>query len=262
MTRAAIVAAAALSAVAFAPSRARADAAQDLQEAGDALVGGDYRRAAQIAADIVHRGPELDRSDRAEGWRIYGLALFMQGREDDAERALLEYLKLEPDAVLDPALVPPEGVRFFEDVRATHAEEIARYRPRPPRKRSVLLNLVPPLGQFQNGDRTKGWIIAGAGTVLIATSVTTYMMFNRWCDDATGVCEVDGEDKTSAARTVRAINTVSTGALLAVMAYGIWDGYSGYRDISRRERQEAARRWGIAVHPTPQGAVFTLGAQF
>ena len=83
------------------PRGAGADAGSDLQAAGDALQRGEYESAERISARVVLSGPSLPRHDRAEGWRIYGLALFFLERTTEANHALLEFLKLQ---LRDPVL--------------------------------------------------------------------------------------------------------------------------------------------------------------
>ena len=50
-------------------------------------------------------------------------------------------------------------INFFNDVRLKHNAELRALRPHG--KRYIALALVPPLGQFQNGERVKGWIVSG-----------------------------------------------------------------------------------------------------
>jgi hypothetical protein len=230
-------------------------------QARAALDEGAYQRAADLVAPLVgaspgsrpgETGPDpagdpvapsvgrpgsgaasrpagLDRSDQAEAWRIHGLALFFLGRYGGAEISFFEYLKLDVDGRLDPALVPPEAIVFFEDVRARNAAELRKYRPAPRRKRSWALNLLPPAGQFQNRDHTKGWLIAGTGTVLLATNVSSFLILRDWCDPATGTCTSGGEPRTEEARTLRAVNLISGALFFGLLTYGIVDGFVHYR---------------------------------
>lgn len=225
------------------------DVAPVLSRARAAMDSGDHRRAADLALRVlraagaapeaapggtadaepgVTTGATIDRPDRAEAWRLYGLALFFLERYRSSERAFVEYLKLDTDGRLDPVLVPPEAVSFFEEVRARHAAELRRYRPGPEKKRVWALNLLPPAGQFQNAQPTKGWLIAGAGSALLATHVTTFLVLRSWCDTGTGVCASDGQSRTESARRLRSLNLISGALLLGVVAYGVVDGVANY----------------------------------
>ncbi len=204
----------------------RAAAAGSLNEAQARFNAGEYDSVLRLAGPLLD-DETLPRADRAEALRLYGLALYFQNRHDEADAALFEFLKLEPEARLDPTLVPPEGIAFFEGVRARHAGELAAYRPRPRRRGHVLVSLIPVAGQFQNGERGKGWALGVTEGLLLATHVTTYFMLVEACDKVTGVCEDEG-----VARSLRTVNIVAGVALVGVAIYGVADGYLGWK---RRE---------------------------
>jgi hypothetical protein len=233
------------------PAVARADRAADLREADRLLADGSYDRA-EAAAGAIALDPATLPAERAQAQRIRGLSLFFLGRRDDAEQALRAYLGLEPDAHLDPALVPPEAVVFFEEVRARHAGEVRAAKPRPKKKRWIALNFLPAVGQFQNGQPVKGAIIGGVEAALLATNVTTYAMLKSSCN-ANLTCDRD----TSSARTLRTLNLVSAGLFVGVYAYGVIDGLVGYRIRERAESAPPPVRVGVV--PTAGGALFTLG---
>ena len=241
------------------PARARAEQPRDratvahtaaaiLRDAAASLDAGSYQRAADLARGIV-ANPDVPATDRAEAWRLYGLASFFLEQHTGAEEAFLAYLKLDIDGRLDPALVPPEAIVFFEDVRARHAAELRKYRPGPERRRYRALNLLPPAGQFQNGHAVKGWVLAGVGGLSLATNVSTYLVLRRWCDPDTGVCKRGDESRTDSARSLRTINTVSGVLFLGTMAYGIIDGFWRFRP----DRPRPAR--ALQLVPGPRGGV-------
>jgi hypothetical protein len=243
-----------------APS-ARADAgdiATAITAAAEALRDGEFTRAAQLAGSLAEEvggalEPELEskhahaipRSDRAEVWRILGLASFFQGELVGAETALLEYLKLERDARLDPALVPPEAIVFLEDLRLRHADEIRAFHPAPSQRRWLVLNLLPPAGQFQNGERRKGLTLAASGAVFLGVNLGSYARLTQLCGVDEG-CQAYGQ-----ARLLKGLNAVSLAGLAAVYAYGVYDGFAGYRAQGR----------SVAVSLSPSGsmAVAVLG---
>ena len=226
---------------------AAADTAGLLRDANAALGAGDWQRAEQLARALT---PPLEPADRAEAHRILGLAAFFLGRLADAERELLAYMKLDLDARLDPAVTPPEALTFFEDVRARHAAELRALRPRP--RRSLALNLLPPFGQIQNGDRGKAWAIGG-GVVLAAANITSFVFLRRWCSADDRTCG----DHTEGAQRLRAANWVTGGALIALYAYGVIDGLVGTYQY-RRE----ADRTQIQVVPIEAGGLVVVGGQF
>lgn len=193
----------------------------------------------------------LGRGDQAELHRLAGLAAFFTGDRAAAERELLAYLRLDLDARLDPAVVPPDGITFFEDVRARHAAEL-RARRRTGAKRHFILNLIPPAGQFQNRQPVKGWIIGAGLFALTATHVTTYFLIRDLCDGEGGTCEQDGVSKADRARTLRSINVVTGALAIGLYAYGVIDGIRHYR------KQRAA----VLLEPTSGGGMVMLSGQF
>lgn len=240
-----------LAALVCAPALAVAQPAADvLGEANAALGAGDYRKAKALAGQVARNPGPTDR-DRAEAWRLLGLAYFYLGDRSGARAAFWEYLKLDPDGRLDPALVPPDAISDLEHVRNEHAAEIAARRPKKHR-RSYWLNFVPVAGQWQNGDRGKMWFIASAGTALLAANITSYVLLARWCGGPDDTCD-EGEpgqpgysNHIDEARTARTINIASGVALIGLYAWGVYDGVTTYNQL---ERDEAA------ITPAPPPAV-------
>src|SRR5262249_28605924 len=142
-----------------------------------------------------------------------------------ADRELFAWLELDLDARLDPAITPPEAVTFFEGVRTRHEAELRALRPK---HRSAALNLFPPLGQFPNGDRTKGWILTGAGAALLAADLGSYAMLRHWCSSSDLTCDLGG-DRAGSAHTMRTVNLIAGSALVALYVYGVVDGFWNYR---------------------------------
>jgi hypothetical protein len=171
-------------------------------------------------------------ADRAEAHRLVGLAHFFLGELPEAEAAFLAYLRLDLDGRLDPSQVPPEAVTFFEDVRARHAAELRRQRPR--QRRYPLLNLLPPGGQLQNRERGKAVALGVAELSLLAVNVASYVALARACRDDDFTCAWDGTEDPGKARALRAANYLSGVALIGVYLYGVFDGFRGYRRAGRQ----------------------------
>jgi hypothetical protein len=222
--------------------------AQDLRSAGQALLDGEYAKARDLAEPATRAASA---PARAEAFRVLGLAEFGLGEREGAEAALLAYLKLVPDAHLDPALYPPEMLVFFEDVRARHAGELLIVKPRPLKKKTAVLNLVPPFGQIQNGDTGRAWLFGSAELAFLSVNVTTWAMLRSDCaDDLT--CQ-----HSDRSRTLRTVNLISGALFLATYAAGVIDGFIGY-PTSVEERP--AQRLGFV--PVTGGGVATVAGHF
>jgi hypothetical protein len=211
-----------------------------LREGNAAALAGDWPRVAALVDPLLRR--PLLAPDLAEAHRLAGIAAFFAQRTAQAEQHVLSYLRIERDGRLDPALYPPEVVAFFNDVASRHAAELRAMHAPPPR-RSWLYTLLPPFGQFQNGDQIKGYVLGGLLGALLITNLTTYAYLRSWCDHTDGraggawTCS-DGpnnKDGTRAAQRLQPINMASGIAFWVVYAYGVYDGIRGYRRISREQ---------------------------
>ncbi|HEY5950421.1 MAG TPA: hypothetical protein VIV40_33250 [Kofleriaceae bacterium] len=211
-----------------------------LREANAAATAGDWQRVAAFVQPLLSR--QLDRADLAEAHRLAGIAaLFAQPADHaGAEQHFVAYLRIDVDAHLDPALYPPEVVNFFNDVRARHAAELKALRPKS--KRYAVLAVLPPFGQFQNGDKVKGIVIGSMIGAFAITNVTTFFMLRSWCFKQNGPggtsIGCDGETAPStnhnaSAATLRGLNITAGVGLILTYAYGVYDGIRGYRRDTR-----------------------------
>jgi hypothetical protein len=233
------------------------DPSAALRQANDAATQGDWAKVDVLVQPLLDQ--QLDRADLAEAHRLAGIAALYaqpQPRRDVAEAHFVAYLKIDDGGHLDPALYPPEVVNFFNDVHARHAAELKATRPK---KRYAVLALLPPFGQFQNGDRTKGWILTGLFGSLAIADVTAFLLRRSWCTHVTSpsgnssyVCDghYDG------ARATRSIEIATSLGLLITYVYGVYDGVRGYR---RESRERALMPY---ASPTNQGAVVGLQMNF
>lgn len=219
------------------PLVAPSDPATALREANAAATAGDWAKVSAFVEPLLAQS--LDRTNLAEAHRLAGIAALFATppRRDLAEYHFLEYLRIDLDGQLDPALYPPEVITFFSDVRVKHAPELKARRPQ---KRYAIVAVLPPFAQFQNGDKVKGIVVGSLLGVFLATNITTYLVLRSWCDTLTGPtgktsagCDAT-TDRYSSAKTLRGLNiTAGVGAILTYV-YGVYDGVRGY-GRSRRE---------------------------
>lgn len=220
-----------------------------LERAQNLLGSGQYAEAAKLARSVAtdsSRSPE----DRAEAYRLVGLARYFLGDRAKAKQAFLWYVRLEPEAHLDPALVPPEAIIVLEEVRAERAAELAAARDKPRIKPA--LNLLPPFGQFQNRERGKGLVIGGLWISLLAANVTSWLVLKSWCEDD-GTCP----GHQDSADTLRTFNLVTGPAAALVYVYGVVDGY-----VVMRRRQRSDRRPSVSFGASSDGAQIFLQGRF
>lgn len=251
-----------------APAARAASPADVLVEAGAALSAGDPARARALAGRVARDPGPVARPDRAEAWRILGLAQHALRQREGAAAAFYQYLKLDPDAHLDPALVPIAALTLFEEVRSRHAAELAALRPAR-RRPSAWLNLVPLGGQWQNGDRGKMWLFGATGAALLAANISSYAVLRRWCGGGeASTCDEGrpGEpgyvDHRDQARTLQVVNIASGVGLIALYTYSVVDGYLGYQDWRADEARRQAAPVALGAHTDGESVVFTFSGGF
>lgn len=235
-----------------------ASPSQLISAANEALSRGDYPRAEEavnrvIAMDTVRRVV------RAEAYRTLGILKFYQESTEAARAAFLAYLKLEPDAHLDPALVPPEVITLLEDVRVKNEAAIESMRFSPPKKRYLMLNFLPAAGQFQNGNPVKGALVAGSFVLLAGANVGSYLWLNSLCSAANGTCGSEDDEKPQTARALKTVNLLSGIGLLTVYGYSVIDGLLGHRRQTLRDRQRVRDNdMSFSLSTTPDATTFSV----
>lgn len=214
-----------------------APAAEVLRDGNAAATAGDWATVDSLVQPLLAR--QLASADLAEAHRLAGLAAFFKGDKPTAEHHLLSYLRLDLDGQLDPTLYPPEAITFFSNVKAKHNAELRARRKQP--KRTWLLTLVPPLGQWQNGEHTKAFLVGGLLGAFLIGNVSSFAILRSWCTRVSGdegsslTCD-DSKDRASAAAQLRTINLVTGVGLILTYAYGVYDGVQGYRRKTREQR--------------------------
>src|SRR6185312_795439 len=159
----------------------------------------EYRRAIEILNPLVYPEVLLDsEGEVVQAHRMLGVAYLYTNRPEEAKREFHKLLELRPDYRFDPLLDPQPVVDAFNAVVQEEEAEIAaielrrrqrdaelaarrqrearlRATPAPPlvyERHSYLLNFVPfGAGQFQNGQRRRGWLFLGLEGGLAAISV-------------------------------------------------------------------------------------------
>ncbi len=195
------------------PAKVRppATAAAALLQAAAAYEYGDMNQVVEAARPVAEGLLPSSPDEHARSLRLLGMGLYLTNRPRGAETAFTELLREEPHARLDPTNTRPELVAFFENLRR---QQYAR-------QRRLIWNFIPPVGQFQNEDNAKGWVILAVGVASFGTALTTDYLLHSW--------EQPGHTFPGhPAKAVRAVNWISTGVLAATYLYGVIDGIIGY----------------------------------
>ena len=160
-----------------------------------------YDEGEERALQAIDQADVYDVNELAELHAILALIHYVEQNEDRARQEFLTALALKPDLELDPILVPPRAITFFDELRA----EVLRDGPLLDHqsRRYILLSdprpgaamrsaLVPGWGQYYKGHRTKGWVVGG----LFIGSVTAAIIANASVADTGDTNGTDGGGST------------------------------------------------------------------
>ncbi|HSZ82611.1 MAG TPA: hypothetical protein VLA14_10025 [Polyangia bacterium] len=213
-----------------APLSPPADAEAALERVRAAYEYGEMEMVVDAARLVAEGRLHPTPAERASALRYLGIGLYLTDRQEGAETAFFDLLRLRPRTRLDATTTRPDVVAFFDDVRRRHAIEInAADKDRP--GKSLALALLPPAGQFQAGHKARGITLAAVEGLSLVGAIGTYAQLKAWRrpDDTFGPPPGQtGTDHTSAAETLLALNKVSIIVLVATVAVGIVDGVASY----------------------------------
>ena len=194
----------------------------ELKRARDRFEYGAWAEAAGTIRAWLAEHPDAGGEDAVEAYRMLGIAELKLGDPAQARAAFVSLLSLDPDQQLDPFLVEPRVVEFFDEVRREHEPALAPLRERrraleeqrrladdarrrllgdelarsgAPAKvirvqeRLYMFNWMPfGAGQFQNGQPAKGTAIAAAQLMLLAANVGAFLYHSQAAQDPTRRC--------------------------------------------------------------------------
>jgi tetratricopeptide (TPR) repeat protein len=275
-----LAALAALLCAAFPLRAGAAPARQTPREAFDrgrtAFGRAEYHRAIEILNPLLYPEVLLDsEGEVVQAHRMLGVAYLYQNRPDDAKREFHKLLELRPDYRFDPLLDPQPIVDAFNAVVKEEETEIAAIESRrrerdqeaaarrqreerlhpavPPtvvvyERHSFALNFVPfGAGQFQNGQRRKGWLFlgveAGLAAISIGALVTNFALYGvhprlgckvMVMSGMSAPCPADQIDysQQQTSQDLLRVQLVSGGLFFAAAIWGVIDAIRHYqRDV-------------------------------
>jgi tetratricopeptide (TPR) repeat protein len=244
----------------------------DLKRAKDHYEFGAYADAAGAVRQLLAAHQDLTEAESTEAYRLLGLSEYQLGDQAAARAAFLQVLSLDPDHALDSFLVPPKIVEFFDQVKRDHEPELAPLRERkrqavaqerqveearrkllaeeqaraeaPTRMVRVqehiyLINWMPfGAGQFQNGERTKGTVLAVAEVLLATVNLGAILIHNQIATDPSRRCSVTqavncsnppiSDSDRQLLHNIDIVKYVSAGLFWGAYAYGVVDAHVHY----------------------------------
>ncbi len=244
----------------FLPAAGLAAPPVDLKRAKDRYEFGAYADAAGAVREILARRKDLPAPEVVEAYRILGLSEYQLGDRGAARSAFVSLLSIDPDYALDPFLVPPQIVEFFDRVKRDAEPELAPLRERrrllkeqerlaeearrkllaeeaarsgPPSKvvlvqeRIYLFNWLPfGAGQFQNGETGKGTTIAVSQVLLGAVNLAAIVVHSELATSAKRCSYSPGCSDPPYSDTTR--QQLKTLDILKYASAGLFWGIYGY----------------------------------
>ena len=198
------------------PNNLPQDASAALVRASAAYEYGDMNQVVESARPVAEGLLPATSAEQIQAFRLLGIGLYLTNRPLGAETAFTELLRKDPRARLDPTSTRPELVAFFESLRH---QQMARQRS----TRKMYWNFIPPVGQFQNDDNVRGWVILGVGVASLAAAATSKILPMTWKRQGD---IYDPHHDTAV--TLKTVNWISSGVLAAAYLYGVFDGMIGY----------------------------------
>jgi tetratricopeptide (TPR) repeat protein len=240
---------------------------QDLERAQRNFKSKDCQSAVPILKDLLYPEPQLSRtSELCEAHTLLGVCHYEGGRRDDAKAEFEKCLAIDPSKTLEPLIFSEGQVRLFDETRADvearakRDRELRELEERNERIRRLLentrnfesrswaVNFAPfGAGQFQNGHRTKGILVAtGQGL----TAVTSLGIFLYLAGTYGLEAKVPIEDAASV-RRLQQIEVVSGAAFFAIYGYSIIDGILNFKPRVQIEVDPALQKELEKTAPKP-----------
>ena len=147
----------------------------------------DYATAADSARAALDAFEAYSRDELAQIHTILGLIEYSQNQPQDARDQFTAALSLNPNLTLDPLMVSPKILTFFEEVQAEFsrlqgddkaASDAVRYVIVEDRRSEAALRsmVLPGWGQIHKGDRTKGRVLLGLWGTMVGSTVAAHLL--------------------------------------------------------------------------------------
>jgi tetratricopeptide (TPR) repeat protein len=253
-----------------------------------------FENAAGIIEKLLYPTLQLTaEEDIVKAREMLGLCYFYLGQEDKARKEFTALLYLRPGHRLDPFLIPPPAVAFFDRIRndprmKARLEKIEKERlaaiekknKKPPRtlvrriylerdrvRHNRLIAFLPfGLGQFQNGDSVKGILLATGGGLSLAANIVCYSLLVALANENGNYASED----LDLARGLRIGQYVSLGIFAASWIYGAIDANIYFQPLTEapyrkaREEEQVMENNTSSLLPVgvPGGAGFSFQGRF
>ncbi len=169
------------------PGPDAAGAVSGVETAYEAL---EYAQAEALARQALARPEAFTGAQLVRLHTALGLILYARNDALGAAEQFRAALSLEPGLTLDPVLVSPVTLAFFEETKSTFLRERAGdARPAPATRYVVVRDTrpgaalrslaLPGWGQRSRGERTKGWLITAGWATAVGAGIAAHVQRDR-----------------------------------------------------------------------------------
>lgn len=234
-----------------APGIANATPAEELEQARESFLSGDYESAVgRFSALLYPKSRLAEASTIAQAHLLLGVCYFEIKQLKSAETEFEEALFLDSLLRLDANIFSPEAIEFFNAKReaiekaaiaAAEREQLTRKQQALDRaiknlvvleKQRYWVNFVPfGAGQFQNGQKRKGFTFFAAETLTggLSVGLWSYQVIKY------GFRGKVPRDEVSTVNTLQVVQIGSGVVFFGLLAWGIVDSLSNYEHAVTRQ---------------------------
>ena len=200
---------------------------------------GKYEKSIEILEELLNNRKNLNPYSLLNIYQLISRAEYYKGDLKNAEFYLKLLYMFKSDYTFDPVFINPEFIDFANKVYKKYEKEIIRnkmflaklLKQRNPdiygdisKNKKFYKNFLPfGIGQFQNGHRYKGYMLAGLEVFFVVTSVVTYGFLKYYQRD-----DYTFENKDLAYKT-KLINNISFYMFGGIYLYATIDAIVYYK---------------------------------
>ena len=225
---------------------------------------GNYKKVIEIIRPLLYPTSRFsDEEKEIKALRLLGLSFWFANDLKNATQTFTVLLNRRPDFKLDPVLVPSGAIAFFkkikhklkknlEEIRRKKLEELKKHAPILKQtvivhKNYPLLALAPfGMGQFQNEQPIKGWVLFSIQTVSALISISSYMYLrNKYPKGYVPT------DKVDSARQIQYLQVGSGSLFFGAWILGVVDSFINYKKQRTETDSKFIKRTGIHLYGAP-----------
>ena len=263
----------------------------------------EYSRAIEVLRPLLYPELRLETEGQvAEAHRMLGVAHLFEKQNGLASQEFRKLLQMRPDYRMDALLDPPQVVDFFNGVLREYEGELNQIEQRRKQaeleerqrreayerskngptvverhmiRNSFTVNFIPfGAGQFQNGQRKKGWGFllseSALGAVSVGAFATNFALYgfrprSPCIPQDNGPCKIDYTNQHRSEALTR-VQVVSGGLFFAVAAWGIADAILNYKpevpDPTEYPIAAPAPTTRVSLRPVLDGQTLGAGLSF